>query len=167
MRGCLRGRSRFLRPSRTKRSWDPGNLEQFGKSVSTRHVSGDVQALQISDTLDCQIPVLLDKVVLHAADLGCREDLGPLETVLTDGQLWTAALTAARLRSIQVNALEMHGDEAARIFGEVHDRVTYGAHSGHLKLHLYVLGIEHFQQYFVSPAPVDLGISNRSSCRNC
>src|SRR5437868_264300 len=62
----------------------------FGRSMeksfpTTYPLSSGLQGLQISDTLDRQIPGLFDEVILYAAGLGCGENLGPVQAVFSYG----------------------------------------------------------------------------------
>src|SRR4026209_2105613 len=87
------------------------------------------QGLQISDALFRQIHVLLDEVVLHAANLCRLEGLGPVDAALPQGRPHAGATCRPEpgglafwwwwRRGIEVHVLEVHRNEAARILDEV------------------------------------------------
>jgi hypothetical protein len=53
------------------------------ENSTVRPLASGVQGLQISDTLDRQIPVLFDEIALHAAGIGRSENFGPVETIFS------------------------------------------------------------------------------------
>src|SRR6185437_12436289 len=122
--------------------------------------SSAIQGLEIGDALHRQFPVLLDEIVFNAADLRRFEYLRPIEAVVAYGESrrwgWTACTAGTCPRtctcpracrplssltsssplwhgSVQVHALEMHGDKSPGIFVEIHHWVPNNSHRGHLK----------------------------------
>src|SRR5262249_48716045 len=64
--------------------------------------------LQMGHALESKIPTLLDKVDLHAASLGRRESLGPVEAVMSQRETRNAHTTPTTWRrhgSTQIYAL--------------------------------------------------------------
>src|SRR5580658_8482743 len=62
-----------------------------GLASRAGRLRSDVQRLQIGYALDRKIPALLDEIVLDAAGFSGSEDLGPIDAILADRQLGSAA----------------------------------------------------------------------------
>src|SRR5215469_3152494 len=68
------------------------------QGTSVARWGSSLDALQKSNALDGEVPILLDKVVLHAAHFGSSKDPGPVEIVLSDSDTGTAYSAATTRR---------------------------------------------------------------------
>ena len=76
---------------------------------------------------------------------------GPVDGILADGQVGARRLIGRR----EVDAREVHRQEAAGVFSEVGDGVADGGHRRHLELHFDQLGVEALEQDFIGEAAIN------------
>jgi hypothetical protein len=94
-----------------------------------------------------QRPVHLDEIVLNAACLCRGKYSAPIQSALAYRHY---------LASLCRPTLNMHGNEAARVFGEVPGGIIAVADGGNLELELDELRIEKLKEQVIRPLAVDL-----------
>src|SRR5262245_11068399 len=96
----------------------------------------DLQGAQVRDAGAHEVEIHFDEIVFDAGGFRGGEDLFPVERVLANGSVFFG---------LQVPALNMHGEEAAGILGEVFSDVEALRDGGNLKLELDEFGVEEFE----------------------
>src|SRR5882757_9043423 len=110
--------------------------------------SSDLQGVKVGDAGFHQVQVHLDEVVLYATGFRGGEDFLPIQGVLPDSHDFFG---------LRGPALDVHGKEAARIFGEIFGGVVALADGGNLELEFDEPGIEKVEQQVVGALAVNHG----------